>query len=911
MHFATKGTSQVTDVGVSDSKMRMTEGGDFYIDKSLTLGTDGAYNGKITFFDTGSHSEHPEIYTDADANLILKAHGNNSDIIIDVDANGGDFWIINQAETTLMWMHGTTGDTQFTGNLGVGLNPTYKLHVDGDGLFTDDVTISDGNLISHGPTGNTKNQIAGKGAGAAITTAGWLTLYGTDAGNALTTQNYNMLIGYAAGKDATITDVTAFGYLSMSGANGLRTIAVGSQSGYDSNADDCVYIGVSAGLNNTTSDKLLIGSLSGTLIEGQFADNWVKIWGDLETSGNLGLGISPAHRLHVNGNAFIEGSVTVEDGAFVKWGDGSTGMDGTSANGFDQFRIFTDTTERLAIDQYGEVVIVNNVIISDGRLESYGPAGIDTNQVAGGGNTGVNMTATAACNTLYGANTGHGIVDGLRNTYVGYDAGYGAGDVNDATALGYWALEGATGIRTTAIGSRAGRLSTGADGVYLGYNAGLSNTTDNKLFITNNTGTLIEGDFANDWVEVKGEIRANTGEITHVFNILGTDMAGTDLLSVEGNSLQTASLAKFYSNSASVGNRYLVTITNANPLAADAIPLKLTQNSPDTLALVIEGGTFGHDCYAVDTPAWELEANSLTTAFAITVQADGLTTGGALNIISGSTSSMNRRLVYIENTSSSANGTIALQIDQNANEPALFVSATGVTTDHVVSIYGNSLTTGSLAYLYSNSSSTANRSLLEVINDNPAADNTHSIYVQQDGNIEGLWLMAGGVTSGTAMSVIASNLTTGYISTFQSSSTSTGTRALVRILNDATQAVNTTCLLVSDAGLNVAIRTEGGDVNINQSGDLNLDGGDINLLTGSKLTVANGAVNLGSGAVSSTGSTQLKTLNFAGSSAMFTVPRLTTSQINNLTGVVDGVIVFNTTLTKYQAREGGGWYYIT
>jgi hypothetical protein len=177
--------------------------------------------------------------------------------------------------------------------------------------------------------------------------------------------------------------------------------------------------------------------------------------------------------------------------------------------------------------------------------------------------------------------------------------------------------------------------------------------------------------------------------------------------------------------------------------------------------------------------------------------------------------------------------------------------------------------------------------------------------------MEALWLMAGGVTSGTAMSVIASNLTTGYISTFQSSSTSTGTRALVRILNDATQAVNTTCLLVSDAGLNVAIRTEGGDVNINQSGDLNLDGGDINLLAGSKLTIATGAVNLGSGAVSSTGLTTLRKLNFAGSSAMFTVPRLTTSQINQLTGVVNGIIVYNTDEEKFKGREGGGWYNIT
>jgi len=52
------------------------------------------------------------------------------------------------------------------------------------------------------------------------------------------------------------------------------------------------------------------------------------------------------------------------------------------------------------------------------------------------------------------------------------------------------------GTRNTALGYRSGWQSSGTDNLFLGYNAGSTESQSNRLIIANQSGTLIEGNFA-------------------------------------------------------------------------------------------------------------------------------------------------------------------------------------------------------------------------------------------------------------------------------------------------------------------------------------------------------------------------------------------------------------------------------
>jgi len=56
------------------------------------------------------------------------------------------------------------------------------------------------------------------------------------------------------------------------------------------------------------------------------------------------------------------------------------------------------------------------------------------------------------------------------------------------------------------------------------------------------------------------------------------------------------------------------------------------------------------------------------------------------------------------------------------------------TTDDIFTITGSSITTGSLLKVYSNSADTSARNILEIINDNAAADAAVPLQIQQDGD---------------------------------------------------------------------------------------------------------------------------------------------------------------------------------
>jgi hypothetical protein len=165
------------------------------------------------------------------------------------------------------------------------------------------------------------------------------------------------------------------------------------------------------------------------------------------------------------------------------------------------------------------------VTISTGQLRAYGPGGTTTNFVAGhqagadltsgSGDTLVgyyagNDLTTGTSNTLIGYNAGKDLIAHNFNTFVGQAAGSGVNTSNRVTGIGVQTFVGAELVSySTGIGMYAGYNSSGQSGTYLGYNAGHSETSNGKLWISNYYGDLIEGSFINDWVNVYGDLNVS------------------------------------------------------------------------------------------------------------------------------------------------------------------------------------------------------------------------------------------------------------------------------------------------------------------------------------------------------------------------------------------------------------------
>jgi trimeric autotransporter adhesin len=155
----------------------------------------------------------------------------------------------------------------------------------------------------------------------------------------------------------------------------------------------------------------------------------------------------------------------------------------------------------------------NNTAI--GYNASQGNTSATENTAVGAGS--LNDNSTGSRNTAIGRNAGFAATSS-DGTFVGYNAGaYSTGTQNAAlganaldgsgasarnVAVGYNALTNtSTASNNTALGHSAlSNLVTGSGNVAIGYQAGLSETTSNKLYITNSNTTpvtsLIYGEFA-------------------------------------------------------------------------------------------------------------------------------------------------------------------------------------------------------------------------------------------------------------------------------------------------------------------------------------------------------------------------------------------------------------------------------
>ncbi len=340
-----------------------------------------------------------------------------------------------------------------------------------------------------------------------------------------------------------------------------------------------------------------------------------------------------------------------------------------------------------------------------------------------------------------------------------------------------------------------------------------------------------------------------TGGIAH--SITADSLTTGTGFSVTSNSLTTGKLANFYSNSADINSRYLVSIHNDNSASTGTNALRVQQDAAQTaMSLVQNGNGTGLDIYNPGN----------TSAYGFSIHGNNHTTGGLAYHYSTSTDTSSRNLYSIINSSSAATGTTVLSLTQNSTGSALNIDGSGTTIGDLLDVDGDALTTGSLASFSSDSSDTSARNLVEIINDSAAADATTGLYIQQDGdhyalniqmnglsNSDGVILtdtsnsanyrdvvtiestgggnatplninqesnatafdVSHGGTTTTGFYIAANSLTTGNIAYLRSTSTDTSSRNLVSMVNDSAAATGATVLNLQQDSTGTALDIDG------------------------------------------------------------------------------------------------------
>lgn len=348
----------------------------------------------------------------------------------------------------------------------------------------------------------------------------------------------------------------------------------------------------------------------------------------------------------------------------------------------------------------------------------------------------------------------------------------------------------------------------------------------------------------------------------------GMGRAAADQLSLIAGGVELMRLTQNDASADQITSNSEISITIADTVNSAGLTVNQndTTNNPNA-ATIINAGT-GSGLFidqngngiALDIDAESTTANVIRVFDAKTTTgnifsltgANALTTGRAAFFESNSPSTSARNVVECKNTNSSAINAVTLRVEQNAAANALHIdqNADGVslsidseatttnvidiispatTTGQIIDVNANSLTTGRILNLTSNSSSTGTRDLVRVVNDNTLATGTTLLHLIQDANQQALFIDQNGNGSSlvidsesttvniihvlsptnTTGSVIritdANSLTTGRLLSLASNSADTGTRELIRLVNENTLATGTTCLEIQQDAANQAM----------------------------------------------------------------------------------------------------------
>ncbi len=308
-------------------------------------------------------------------------------------------------------------------------------------------------------------------------------------------------------------NMTAIGdYALYESQNSSNSTAVGFEAGYDADAENSVYLGHQAGKNNNTDNRLFINNQESTspLIYGEFDNEKIRINGELEvrdkstTSDALAgwdgdklssLSVGPGLDLS-NGqlSALPENqSLSFSNPNLSISGGGSpidiSGVNYWSKSGTSVF--------------YNDDVIIGNSSTRP-ELRLFGHANILDPRSS----TRINNSPYSGWFNVYvGKDAGGASSAAQNNVGIGYRA-YNLGSGDNNVAIGKDALKNTTtGHNNVAIGIGAGseHPTTASNCVYIGPNAGYTNTVSNRLYISSSglhTVPLLYGEFDNKKLQI-------------------------------------------------------------------------------------------------------------------------------------------------------------------------------------------------------------------------------------------------------------------------------------------------------------------------------------------------------------------------------------------------------------------------
>lgn len=453
-------------------------------------------------------------------------------------------------------------------NIFFGNNAGYK-NIDGAKNIFIGATDSDNSGVGYENTTGFNNTFIGHQVGVANTSGANNLFMGSQAGEQNTAGIRNIYMGYLAGNYGTtgndnINIGNQAGYHNQTGIQNIfigyqaggdfslgssnnNVIAIGTLAGTKAASDDLIFIGHAAGLNNSTGiNNIAIGTSAGEFLEtgnnntmigtnagkamvttsnntiiGSNAGANVTRGNNIFIGSEAGYGATDARQNVVigsqvmsTGNAnntvligFRAGSVNTEDGVICI--GSQAGYSNTANNNmFIGYAAGFATVNGVANVMIGRQAGFNNI---SGSHNIY--LGVYTGSLnTGNGNVVIGVTAlqvgTIANNNIcigeqagrdtnsddnifIGSIAGNLNVDGSHNIGIGTAAmgNTAASTANNNTCIGYYAGFNTTTPDNIFIGVEAGYTNTtGTNCLFMGSNAGYNNNANNNIFIGTDAG---------------------------------------------------------------------------------------------------------------------------------------------------------------------------------------------------------------------------------------------------------------------------------------------------------------------------------------------------------------------------------------------------------------------------------------
>jgi len=327
-----------------------------------------------------------------------------------------------------------------------------------------------------------------------LTTANYNSFVGYQSGNKNTTGASNVLIGFMAGywnqsgsNNVLIGNVAGYG---KSGSSITSNVFLGDSAGYENTNNYNVFLGKGSGKANTGNYNAFMGHQAG--LKNSSGSNNVFIGnqtGYKNTTGsyNTYLGYQSGYSSNASYNTLLGYqagySTTANYNSFV-------GYQAGKANTIGKNNAYMGYNAGVSSISGSYNTFMGN---EAGKSNTVGDFNVFIGHQSG-------YTDTASYNTFIGYKTGYNNFSGRYNVFLGYESGWysGSGTTSDPsynTFIGYQTGKyNQTGQYNTYIGYQAGsalatNIGTGNNNVAIGYNAGMKLTSStNNVFIGTEAG---------------------------------------------------------------------------------------------------------------------------------------------------------------------------------------------------------------------------------------------------------------------------------------------------------------------------------------------------------------------------------------------------------------------------------------